>query len=138
MKIYNTQTYNYQTKNNKQYQPSFNAKIKFDADTKLLHDIDKSEIDSGLLGFLTRKPFKSLMKKFAEIHPDHTVEFTYQRPVFYGFNYVKGDGMAQGSAKIIATNLDTCKHASIDIEDTTHPFFELVSALVQKTGFWTL
>jgi hypothetical protein len=139
MKIYNTQTYNYQTKNNKQSQPSFNAKIKLNPDTKLLHDVDKLELDGGLLGFLRGKPFKSAIRKLTEMYPDQTVEFTYKPPVFYGFNYVTGNGMAQGHAKICATNIDTCKQAHINIDDyTAHPFYELVSALVDKPHFWSV
>lgn len=137
MKIYNTQTYNYQTQNNKQYQPSFNAKIKFNPETKLLHDIDKSDLDSGLWGFLLGKPFKKVMEKLTKIHPDHTVEFTYQKPIFYGFNYVKGNGFAQSDAVIRATNTTTGKFETINIPDgNAHPFYDLVSSILNSKYFW--
>ena len=130
MKIYNIS----QTNNQKS---SFGAKIKIDLNTKLLHDIDSRELDYGFWGLISRRPLRRAMQKLEQIHPDHTVEFTYEKPIFYGYNYVKGNGFAQSDAKIRATNITTGKFESISIPDSkAYPFYELVSSILNSKYFW--
>ena len=77
------------------------------------------------------------MQKLEQIYPDHTVEFTYEKPIFYGYNYVKGNGFAQSDAKIRATNITTGKFESISIPDSNaYPFYELVSSILNSKYFW--
>ena len=138
MKVYRIPQYNYQTKTNtQQKQTSFGAKMKLDLDTQLIHDLEKLDLDYGIKGFLTGKPFKTLMNKFAEMFPEQTVEFSYQKPVFYGFNYVKGNGYASSDAKILAKNIDSNQSSSVTLDGfTEHPFYELVNSLVNNKHFW--
>ena len=137
MKIYNTQqAFNYQPQTNNQ-KPYFGAKIKIDLNTKVLQDVDNRELDHGFWGFINRKPLRRAMQKLEEVHPDHTIEFTYQKPIFYGFNYVKGNGFAQSDATIRATNITTRKLETVSISDSnTHPFYELVSTILNSKNFW--
>ncbi|MBO5446571.1 hypothetical protein J6A34_03590 [bacterium] len=136
MKIYNISQTNYQPQINNQ-KPSFGAKIKIDLNTKLLHDIDSRELDYGFWGLISRRPLRRAMQKLEQIHPDHTVEFTYEKPIFYGYNYVKGNGFAQSDAKIRATNITTGKFESISIPDSNaYPFYELVSSILNSKYFW--
>ena len=137
MKIYNISQANYQTQTNKSKQPTFSARMKLDREVQLIHDLEKLDLDYGIRGFFRGKPFKTLMNKFAEIFPDQTVEFTYQKPVFYGFNYVKGNGFAQSDAKIYAKNIDTNRLSSTSLDGfSEHPFYEFVESLVNDTYFW--
>ena len=139
MKIYNTQNFNYQilNTNKNNTNPSFGAKVKFDLDTKLIYDLEALELDYGIRGFLRGRPVKTAMEKLRNIYTDQTVDFSYKKPVCYGFNYISGNGVAMSDAKIVAKNITTGKTKEIDYNnDTNHPFLELLETIISSKSFW--
>ena len=136
MKIYNISQANYQSQNNNK--PSFGAKVKLDLDTKLIHDLEKLDLDYGIIGFFTGRPLQTAMSKLKAIHPEHIVEFSYQKPVNYGFNYVKGQGVATSEAKIIVKNIVTGKAETKVLDHSSeHPFLDLINSVIKNTNFWS-
>ena len=140
MKINTISNYNYQTQNNtpkSNTKPSFGAKINLDLDTKLIYDLESSELDYGIRGFLRGKPLKTAMEKLHNIYTDHTVDFSYEKPICYGFNYIAGNGVAMSDAKLVATNITTGKTKKIDYNSNTdYPFLELVKKVISSKTFW--
>jgi hypothetical protein len=140
MKINTISNYNYQTQNNtpkSNTKPSFGAKFNLDLDTKLIYDLESLELDYGIRGFLRGKPLKTAMEKLSNIYTDHTVDFSYEKPICYGFNYIAGNGVAMSDAKLVATNITTGKTKKIDYNSNTdYPFLELVKEVISSKNFW--
>jgi hypothetical protein len=140
MKINTISNYNYQTQNNtpkSNTKPSFGAKFNLDLDTKLIYDLETLELDYGIRGFLRGKPLKTAMEKLSNIYTDHTVDFSYEKPICYGFNYISGNGVAMSDAKLVATNITTGKTKTIDYNSNTdYPFLELVKKVISSKNFW--
>ncbi len=140
MKINTISNYNYQTQNNtpkSNTKPSFGAKFNLDLDTKLIYDLEALELDYGIRGFLRGRPVKTAMEKLRNIYTDQTVDFSYKKPVCYGFNYISGNGVAMSDAKLVAKNITTGKTKTIDYNSNTdYPFLELVKKVISSKNFW--
>ena len=137
MYIQNTPQINYYQNSTKTSTPTFQAKMQLSKGAEFFYNSDQAELDKGIIGFLRGKPFQKLMNKFKDAYPDQAVEFSYEQPFCYGFNYISGNGVAMSDAKLIAKNMSTNKYKEVVLDDgPRHPFYTLVDKVLTSKNFW--